>query len=170
MKGKRHTINNFFARTYLKYYNTISLNKNLLISGIAGFIISIIIAYLSGQYSVNYFVNSALTVISGFMTYKIFFAILFHRDNKRKYTKRLTGKINFYLLRQILVKMIFASSVFDTINNLTRFVLIIQLLKLEFSAIEAATYSSIIASCLSYLIINLIVKYIHIFGSKKKQK
>jgi hypothetical protein len=31
-------INRFFTKAYEKYYNTISLNKNLLISGSAGFL------------------------------------------------------------------------------------------------------------------------------------
>ena len=160
-------INGFFTKTYEKYYNTISLNKNLLISGLAGFIFSIFTAYYIAEFSTSHVLNSAITVISGFLTYKIIFAILFHNDNKRNYTKKLTGKINFLELRRILIKMIFASTIFDTVNNTTRFLLIIQLLKLEYTAVEAATLSSLIASVLSYAIINLIVKYIHLFTKKR---
>jgi len=161
-----HKINEYFQLSYQKYYYTISLNKNLFISGTIGFLSSIIIAHVSAQYSHNYVVNSALTVIAGFLTYKIVFAILFHLDNKQKYTKRYNGKINFHALRKILIKMIFASSVFDTVNNLTRFFLILQLLEMDYSAVEAATISSLIASLLSYGIINLIAKYIHLFSQK----
>ena len=160
-------IDEFLLQSYQKYYNTISLNKNLLISGTVGFLSSIIIAHFSVQYSLSYVLNSALTVITGFLTYKIIFAILFHLDNKQKYTKRFSRKINFHALRQIMIKMIFASSIFDIVNNLTRFFLIIQLLKLDYSAIEAATISSLIASLLSYGIINLIVRYIHLFSQKR---
>ena len=160
-------INGFFTKTYEKYYNTISLNKNLLISGLAGFISSIIIAHYIAEFSSSAVLNSAMTVISGFLTYKVIFAILFHIDNKQKYTKRLSGKINFIALRRILVKMIFASTIFDTVNNTMRFLLIIQLLKLEYSAVEAATISSLIASIVSYIMINLIVKYIHLFKQKR---
>jgi hypothetical protein len=160
-------INGFFTKNYEKYYNTISLNKNLLISGSVGFLSSIIIAHYVAEYSVNYVLNSAMTVVTGFLTYKVIFAILFHIDNKRKYTKRLTGKINFIALKRILIKMIFASAIFDTVNNVARFFLIIQLLNLEYSAIEAATISSLVASVLSYAIINVIVKYIHLFTKKK---
>ncbi|VFJ14398.1 hypothetical protein [Candidatus Nitrosocosmicus franklandus] len=160
-------INGFFTNAYEKYYSTISLNKNLLISGSAGFLISIIVAHYFAEISFNLVVNSAVTVITGFLSYKIIFAILFHTDNKRNYTKRLTGKINFIALRQILIKMMFASTIFDAVNNITRFLLIIQLLKLEYSAIEAATLSSLVASVLSYAIINIIVKYIHLFALRK---
>ena len=106
--------------------------------------------------------------MTGFLTYKIIFAILFHLDNKQKYTRRLTGKLNFQKFKQILIKMLFASSVFDIVNNITRFILMIQLLKWEYTAVEATTISSIVASVLSYVIINIIMRYIHVFGSKKQ--
>jgi hypothetical protein len=160
-------INGFITKAYEKYYNTISLNKNLLISGSAGFLSSIIIAHFVAEFSTSLVLNSAMTVITGFLTYKVIFAILFHIDNKQNYTKLLTGKINFPAFRRILIQMVFASSIFDTVNNVTRFLLIIQLLKLEYSAVEAATISSLIASVLSYAIINLIVKYIHLFTKKR---
>ena len=160
-------INGFFTRTYEKYYNTISLNKNLLISGSAGFVSSIIMAHFVAEFSTSHVLNSAMTVITGFLAYKVIFAILFHIDNKQNYTKRLTGKINFIALRRIFIKMILASTIFNTVNNVARFLLIIQLLKLEYSAIEAAMISSLVASVLSYSTINLIVKYIHLFNQKR---
>ena len=168
MKWKVDKINRFFKDTYLKYYNTFSLNKNLLISGILGFLLSLVIAHISAEYSVSFVLNSALTVVTGYLTYKIIFAILFHLDNKQKYTKKLTGKLNLQKFKQILIKMLFASSVFDIVNNITRFILIVQFLKWEYSALEATTIASIIASILSYAIINIIIKYIHVFGSKKQ--
>ena len=160
-------INRFFIKAYVKYYDTISLNKNLLISGSAGFLSSIISAYFVAEFSTSHILNSAITVITGFLTYKVIFAILFHIDNKQKYTRRLTGKINFPAFRRILIQMVFASSIFDIVNNLTRFLLLIQLLRLEYSALEAATISSLVASVLSYAIINLIVKYVHLFNRKR---
>ena len=160
-------LNGFITKAYEKYYNTISLNKNLLISGSAEFLSSIIIAHFVVEVSTSLVLNSAMTVITGFLTYKVIFAILFHIDNKQNYTKLLTGKINFPAFRRILIEMVFTSSIFDTVNNVTRFLLMIQLLKLEYFAVEAATLSSLIASVLSYAIINLIVKYIHLFIKKR---
>jgi len=167
VKWRGNKINRFLKGTYLKYYSTFSLNKNLLISGILGFLVSLVVAHVSAEYSTNFVLNSALTVIGGFLTYKIIFAILFHIDNKQRYTKKLSGKIHFQKFKKILIKMLFASSVFDIVNNITRFILMIQLLELEFSPIESTTISSIIASGLSYVVINIIVRYIHVFGSKK---
>ena len=168
MKWRVDRINRFLKDTYLKYYNTFSLNKNLLISGILGFLVSLVVAQISAEYSGDFVLNSALTVISGYLTYKTIFAVLFHLDNKQRYTERLTGKLNFQKFKQILIKMLFASSVFDIVNNITRFILMIQLLNLEFSALESTTISSIIASVMSYAAINIIIRYIHVFGSKKQ--
>jgi len=168
VKWRVDRIKRFLKDTYLKYYNTFSLNKNLLISGILGFLFSLVVAHFSAEYSIDFVLNSALTVTSGYLTYKTIFAILFHLDNKQRYTKRLTGKLNFQKFKQILIKMLFASSVFDIVNNITRFILMIQLLNLEFSAVESTTISSIIASVMSYAAINIIIRYIHVFGSKKQ--
>jgi hypothetical protein len=168
VKWRVDKINRFLKDTYLKYYNTFSLNKNLLVSGIIGFLVSIVVAHISAEYSVDFVLNSALTVIAGYLTYKTVFAILFHIDNKQKYTRRLTGKLNFQKFKQILIKMLFASSVFDIVNNITRFILMIQFLNWEYTAVEATTISSIVASVLSYVTINIIMRYIHVFGTKKQ--
>ena len=147
---------------------TISLNKNLLLSGTVGFMVSLVVAYVSTKYSTDNFANSAFTVIAGFVFSKVIFAILFHLDNKKKYTKKFTGKLNFPVLKQIVTKMVFADSIFDIINNVTRFFILLELLRIEYPPVQAAIIASLIASSFSYLAINLIVRRLHVFGSKKK--
>jgi len=158
----------FLTKFYLHNKNTISLNKNLVLSGMVGFIVSLFVAYYSGIYSTDKFLNSVLTVSMGFISSKVVFIILFHLDNKKKYTKRLTGKLNVGILKQVVMKMIFADSIFDIINNVSRFFILLELLKINYQPIEAALISSIIGSALSYLAINLIVRRIHVFGRKRK--
>jgi ABC-type uncharacterized transport system permease subunit len=162
-------ITNYLTKFYVKYTSTISLNKNLLLSGSVGFIVSLIVAYVSTKYSDDDFVTSALTVIAGFISSKVIFVILFHLDNKKKYTIKLTGKLNFDILKQIVTKMIFADAIFDIINNVSRFFILLELLRTEYQpVVQAATIASIIASCFSYLAINLIVRRIHVFRFRKK--
>jgi ABC-type uncharacterized transport system permease subunit len=161
-------ITNYLTRFYEKYTSTISLNKNLLLSGSVGFIVSLIVAYVSTKYSNDDFTTSTLTVISGFISSKIIFVILFHLDNKKKYTKKLTGKLNFDILKQIVTKMIFADVIFDIIDNVSRFLILLELLRIEYHPVQAAIIASIIASCFSYLAINLIVRRIHVFRFRKK--
>ncbi|MFN2434294.1 MAG: hypothetical protein ABR515_02855 [Nitrososphaeraceae archaeon] len=169
MKGEFGSrITNYFTKFYMKYTNTILLNKNLLLSGSVGLIVSLIVAYVSTKYSNDDIATSTLTVISGFISSKVIFVVLFHLDNKKKYTKKLTGKLNVAILKQIVTKMIFADSVFDIINNVSRFFILLELLRIEYQPVQAAIIASIIASCFSYLAINLIVRRIHVFKSRKK--
>ena len=140
------------------------MNKNLLIAGIFGFLVSAAIAEIYAVYSPSNVLTSTITVLVGFIIYKISFIVLFHIDNKRKYTNRFTSRINFNRLKQIIKKMIFAWSIFDIVNNLSRWKILYELLLTGFRPFEAAILSSIAASSLSYLSINIISKRIKIFS------
>ena len=140
------------------------MNRNLLVAGIFGFIASAVIAELYARYSPSDVLTSTITVLVGFIIYKISFIVLFHIDNKRKYTNRFTSRINFNRLKQIIKKMIFAWSIFDIVNNLSRWIILYELLIIEFRPFEAVILSSIAASSLSYLSINIISKRIKIFS------
>ena len=157
-----------FTKFYLNNRNTISLNKNLVLSGIVGFAVSLFVAYYSNIYSADKFLNSAITVLVGFISSKVVFVILFHLDHKKKYTKRFSGKLNLRILKEVVMKMIFADSIFDIINNVSRFFILLELLKINYQPVQAALIASIVASILSYSAINMIVRRIHIFGRKKK--
>ena len=110
--------------------------------------------------------NPTNTVIVevGFIIYKTTFVVLFHIDNKQKYTNRLTSEINFNILKQIIKKMIFAWSIFDIINNVSRWIILYELLLIGFRPFEAAIISAIVSSSLSYLSINIILRRIKIFS------
>ena len=153
-------MNNF----YKKYRETILMNKNLLIAGMFGFLVSAVIAEIYAIYSPSDVLTSTITVLVGFIIYKISFIVLFHIDNKRKYTNRFTSRINFNRLKQIIKKMIFAWSIFDIVNNLSRWIILYELLIIGFRPFEAAILSSIAASSLSYLSINIISRRIKIFS------
>ena len=140
------------------------MNKNLLIAGIFGFLVSAAIAEIYAIYSPSNVLTSTITVLVGFIIYKISFIVLFHIDNKRKYTNRFTSRINFNRLKQIIKKMIFAWSIFDIVNNISRWIILYELLLTGFRPFEAAILSSIAASSLSYSSINIISKRIKIFS------
>ena len=140
------------------------MNKSLLIAGIFGFLVSAAIAELYAIYSSSDVLTSTITVLVGFIVYKLSFIVLFHIDNKRKYTNRFTSRINFNRLKQIIKKMIFAWSIFDIVNNISRWIILYELLIIGFRPFEAALLSSIAASSISYLFINIILKRIKIFS------
>ena len=160
--------NRFLTRFYKKYRETILMNKNLLIAGIFGFIASAVIAELYALYSPSDVLTSTITVLVGFIIYKISFVVLFHIDNKRKYTNRLTSEINFNILKQIIKKMIFAWSIFDIVNNLVRGIILFELLSIELKTFEAAILTSI--TDLFILSINLISQYMKILFLIKKER
>ena len=153
---------------YYKYRETISMNKNLLISGMFGFLVSTVFAELYSAYSPNNILTSTITVLFGFIIYKISFILLFHIDNKDNYTDKFTSQINFTILKQIIKKMLFAWSIFDVVNNVSRWIILFELLLAGFRPFEAVIISSLAASLLSYLLINLICKRIKIFSLLKK--
>jgi hypothetical protein len=157
-------LNKLFDNFYKKYRDTILLNKNLLISGIFGFLVSAAIAEIYAIYSPSDVLTSTITVLVGFIIYKISFIVLFHIDNKRKYTNRFTSRINFNRLKQVIKKMMFAWSIFDIVNNLSRWIILYELLLTGFRPFEAAILSSIAASSLSYLSINIVSRRIKIFS------
>ena len=157
-------MNKLFNNFYKKYRETILMNKNLLIAGIFGFLVSAAIAEIYAIYSPSDVLTSTITVLVGFIIYKISFIVLFHIDNKRKYTNRLTSRINFNRLKQVIKKMMFAWSIFDIVNNLSRWIILYELLLTGFRPFEAAILSSIAASSLSYLSINIISKRLKIFS------
>ena len=145
------------------------MNKNLLISGIFGFLVSAAIAEIYAIYSPSDVLTSTITVLVGFIIYKISFIVLFHIDTKRKYTNRFTSRINFNRLKQVIKKMMFAWSIFDIVNNLSRWIILYELLLTGFRPFDAVIISSIAATSLSYLSINIISRRNKVFSSLKKK-
>jgi hypothetical protein len=94
----------FISRYYSKYYNSISLNKDLIFSGIVGFLTNVVVIHPPDLYLKNSFVNSALTVSTGYIVSKMVFAILFQRSYHKLYTNRSTGKIEWNVLKQLIKK------------------------------------------------------------------
>ena len=112
------------------------MNKNLLIAGIIGFLSSAVIAELYATYSPSAVLTSTITVFIGFIFSKVSFIVLFHIDNKQRYTDKFTSQINFNILKQIIKKMLFAWSIFDIINNVSRWIILYELLLIGFRHFE----------------------------------
>jgi hypothetical protein len=76
------------AAFYQKYRNILQLNKNMIISGAAGFFISAIAAEVYSKYTQDDLVNTIATVLTGYAASTVVFGILFHLDNKHMYTDK----------------------------------------------------------------------------------
>jgi hypothetical protein len=99
----------------------------MILSGIAGFLTSAIAAELYTSYTGIDLLSSLATVLTGFAVSNVVFVILFHFDNKSMYVDKFTGKINFTILRQVFKKLGIAWSIFEIVNNVSRFIVLYQL-------------------------------------------
>jgi hypothetical protein len=141
----------------------LQLNKNMILSGIVGFFISAIAAEEYYRYSQNDLILSVATVLTGFAVSNAVFAILFHIDSRYLYVDRSTGKINFQILKRILKKLTAAGAVFEIVNNSSRFIILYVLFTIDMDPLNASMLSSVVASGLSYLSINLVLSRYGLF-------
>lgn len=142
----------------------------MILSGAAGFFISAVAAEVYSKYAESDLVNTIAIILTGYAASTVVFGILFHLDNKHLYTDKNTGKINFSILKQILKKMVVAGFLFDIVNNFSRFIILYQLLTINVNHAEASMMSSLVASGLSYVAMNLALKragYFHTLSNKE---
>jgi DNA-binding HxlR family transcriptional regulator len=130
----------------------------MIISGAAGFFISAIAAEVYSTYTQDDLVNSVATVLTGFAASSVVFAILFHMDNKYMYIDKSTGRIDFKNLKQVLKKLMAAGLVFEVVNNSSRFIILYELFTMDADPSGASMLSSLAASGLSYLSVNLMLR------------
>jgi hypothetical protein len=140
----------------------------MIISGATGFFISAIAAEVYSAYTQDDLVNSVATVLTGFAASSVVFAILFHMDNKYMYIDKSTGRIDFKNLKQVLKKLMAAGLVFQIVNNSSRFIILYQFFRMDADPSDASMLSSLAASGLSYLSINLMLRRSGLFQTGNK--
>lgn len=140
----------------------------MIISGAAGFFISAVAAEVYSTYTQDDLVNSVATVLTGLAASSVVFAILFHMDNKYMYIDKSTGRIDFKNLKQVLKKLMAAGLVFEIVNNSSRFIILYQLFTMDADPSDASMLSSLAASGLSYLSINLMLRRSGLFQTGNK--
>jgi hypothetical protein len=74
------------------------------------------------------------------------------------YIDKSTGRIDFKNLKQVLKKLMAAGLVFEIVNNSSRFIILYELFTIDADPSGASMLSSLAASGLSYLSINLMLR------------
>ena len=93
-------------KSYSKYRDIISFNKNIIIAAIITAIADVfIVNYASILYPTNYLLISVISLVADFAIYNIFFIIFYFIDNRFKYTN-LDGTKNKQKIKQDLKKLI----------------------------------------------------------------
>jgi hypothetical protein len=93
-------------KSYSKYRDIISFNKNIIIAAIITAIADVfIVNYVSILYPKNYLLISVISLVADFAIYNIFFIIFYFIDNRFKYIN-LDGTKNKQKIKQDLKKLI----------------------------------------------------------------
>jgi hypothetical protein len=94
-------------KSYSKYRDIISFNKNIIIAAIITAIADVfIVNYASVLYPTNYLLISIISLLADFALFNIFFIILYFIDNRSKYVNPEDGNKNKQKIKQDLKKLI----------------------------------------------------------------
>jgi hypothetical protein len=159
-----------------KHRDILVLNRDLLISGTVAFFVSAMATQLYAEHTNNSNINdvivSIVSISSGYFVSIPLFTILFYFDNRGKYEDSSPVKNTNHRIMSLMIRKILAiRSVSELVYLFTRFVVVYNILLL--TTIEpylASMISSLSASALSYIVVNLSARNLKLFGSKIKHQ
>ena len=94
-------------KSYSKYRDTISFNKNIIIAAIITAIADVfIVNHASTIYHTNYLLISVISLVADFAIFNIFFIVLYFLDNRSKYVNPEDGTKNKQKIKQDLKKLV----------------------------------------------------------------
>jgi hypothetical protein len=146
-----------------RYRDIVFFNKNLLISGVAGFFSGALGAQLYSLYDNNKILNAIVALLSEYCVDIPFFAIAFYVDNMHRYHDPITGKKNIALIKQDIKKLVIAISVSEVFYAVTKIFSHYQFLQYAVQPYQAAMASSLIAWTVFLVLVNVIGKKIKLF-------
>jgi hypothetical protein len=156
------------GRFFGKYRAAILFNKNLLISGVGGFLTSAYVSQLYSQFNKNEFANSVVALATEYAVYLPLFSILYYIDDRQKYVDPITGKKNSKKIRDDIKKLFAAFSVSEVIYSITRVVSQYGLLQLNVEPYQASMVSSLTAWGIFFVAINVMAKLTQLFKTSSR--
>lgn len=148
---------------YHKYRNLILFNKNLLVSGIASFLVGASFTQFYAQYDGNDIINSLTTLVIGYGVYIPLFAFLFYRDNRAKYMDSLTGKKKSNKIKNDLKKLFTAFTISEAIFIVSKTYLHYSLLVSSVEPYQAYTFAELVSWIIYLVTINVGTKAVKLF-------
>jgi hypothetical protein len=156
-----------------KHKDLLVLNRDLLISGTVAFLVSAMATQLYAEHTNNNNTNdlaiSIVSILSGYFVSIPLFTILFYFDNRGKFEDSSPVKNTNHRIMSLMIRKILAiRSVSELVYLFTRFVVVYNILLL--TTIEpyiASMISSLSASALSYIVVNLSARNLKLFGKIK---
>jgi hypothetical protein len=151
---------------YHKYRDCILFNKSIFIAGIFAFLAAAYVTQASYlAYNKNNITNSIVGLTTEYGVYLPIFALLFYLDNRYRYVEPLTGARDHKVIILDIKKLIASFSVSEIVYSVIKISSNYQLLQLEIQPYQASMVSSLIASLVFYVVINVIViKVVKLFS------
>ena len=143
---------------YSKYRAAILFNKNLIISGVAGFFSSAYVSQLYALYYPDEFTISVVALATEYAVYLPLFGLLFFLDNRDKYINQSTGERNSRQIKNDIKKIFASFGVSEIIFTIVRFGSQYALLRLDLQAYEASMLSSLTAWAVFFVSVNVMAK------------
>lgn len=152
-------------RFYNKHRNYILFNKNMIISGIFAFIVGTFFTQFYAQYEKNNFVNSIVTLSVEYAVYIPLFGFLYYLDNKEKYVDAQSGRKNYAIIKNDIIKLFAIFSISEIIFSVSKVSIHFQLMQISFEPYHASMIASFSAWFIFLVIINFSAKIVKLFSS-----
>lgn len=150
---------------YNKYKDYILFNKNIIIAGTAALIVGIFFTQFFAQQSKDNFLNSIVTLFVEYGIYIPLFALFFYFDNKSRYVDPLSGKKNYAIIKNDIIKLFTIFSVSEIIYAVSKVSIHFQLMQISFEPYQASIIGSFTAWFIFLVVINLGAKVVKLFKS-----
>ena len=137
----------------------------MIISGIFAFIVGTFFTQFYAQYEKNNFVNSMVTLSVEYAVYIPLFAFLYYLDNKEKYVDRLSGRKNYAIIKNDIIKLFAIFSISEIIFSVSKVSIHFQLMQISFEPYQASMIASLTAWFIFLVIINFGAKIVKLFTS-----
>ena len=139
------------------------INRNIIISGAAGYFSGALGAQIYSLYDNDMFVNAIVALLSEYGVDVPFFAIAFYVDNMHRYHDPITGKKNIALIKQDIKKLVIAISASEAFYAVTKIFSHYQFLHYTMQPYQAAMASSLMAWTVFLVLVNVLGKRIKLF-------
>ena len=148
---------------YRKYKDYILFNKNIIVAGTAALIVGTFFTQFYAQQNKNNFLDSIVTLSVEYAVYIPLFGLFYYLDNKEKYVDPLSGKKNYTIIKNDIIKLFAIFSISEILYSISKVSIHFQLMQLSFEPYQASIIGSFTAWFIFLVIINFGAKMVKLF-------
>ena len=148
---------------YRKYKDYILFNKNIIVAGTAALIVGTFFTQFYAQQTKNNFLNAIVTLSVEYAVYIPLFGLFYYFDNKEKYVDPLSGKKNYAIIKNDIIKLFAIFSISEILYSISKVSIHFQLMQLSFEPYQASIIGSFTAWFIFLVIINFGAKMVKLF-------